>query len=101
MAPRLELQALLVSILGSENVYFQPPPTIQLKYPCIVYERSGEDTEFADDRPYKTMRQYSITHIDRNPDSEVLSKISELPMCVYDRYFPADNLNHDVYNIFF
>jgi hypothetical protein len=101
MAPRLELQALLVTLLGSENVYFQPPPTIQLKYPCIVYERNSEEAEFADDKPYRTTRRYTLTHIDRDPDSEVLNKLSMLPMCVYDRYFAADNLNHDVYNIFF
>ena len=99
MAPRLELHSVLLTIC--DNVYFQPPPSIQMQYPCIVYERDDENTEFADGKPYKTMRRYQLTHIDRDPDSETLAAISALPMCVYDRYFTADNLNHDVYNLFF
>jgi hypothetical protein len=101
MAPRLELQAILVALLGSENVYFQPPPSIQMNYPCIVYKRDDEDTEFADGKPYKTMRRYQLTYIDRDPDSGVLAALSALPMCLYDRHFAADNLNHDVYKLFF
>lgn len=100
MAPRLELQALLLEIC--ENVYFQPPPDLQMKYPCIVYNRDDEDTRYADDRPYKQVRKYRLTYIDRDPDTEaVLSRISLLPRCTYDRYYAADNLNHDVYTLFF
>jgi hypothetical protein len=101
MAPRLELQAILTDILGTNHVYFQPPPSIQMTYPCIVYNRDYELFNYADDKPYKTRRRYQVTVIDRNPDSEILEKISELPLCVYDRFFTADNLNHDVYKLFF
>jgi hypothetical protein len=72
-----------------------------MRYPCIVYKRDDEDTEFADGRPYKKMRRYQVTSIDRDPDSDIPRKISDLPMCVFDRYYPADNLNHDVYKLFF
>lgn len=101
MAPRLELQAILIDLLGSENVYFQPPPTVQMQYPCIVYKRDDEETEFANDKPYKSLRRYLLTYIDQNPDSDVLAEIAKLPMCIYDRNFTADNLNHDVYKLFF
>ena len=101
MAPRLDLQALLVSLLGSNNVYFQPPPTVQMQYPCIVYKQDAERTRHADNKPYSRMKRYQITVIDPNPDSLIPDKIAELPLCVYDRFYAADNLNHDVYNIFF
>lgn len=101
MAQRLELQSKLVEILGSPNVYFQPPPTVQMKYPCIVYKRDRLDTEFADNSPYKHKKRYQITIIDQDPDSEIPDKVAMLPMCVYDRFYTADNLNHDVYNLFF
>ncbi len=101
MAPRLDLQQILVSILGSSNVYFQPPPTIQMKYPSIVYKRDGENTDFADDKPYKRMKRYLVTVIDRNPDSEIPDRIAQLPRCVFDRFYTAENLNHDVYRLFF
>ncbi|MET0787482.1 MAG: hypothetical protein ABWY25_12350 [Paenisporosarcina sp.] len=101
MAPRLELQAVLTNILETNNVYFQPPPSVQMVYPCIVYRRDFELTNFADDRPYQTRRRYQVTVIDRDPDSVIPAKIAELPLCVYDRFYTADNLNHDVYKLFF
>ena len=101
MAQRLELQAILTEILQTDQVYFQPPPTISMKYPCIVYQRDYELTNFADDKPYKRKKRYLVTVIDRNPDSEIPDKIADLPMCVYDRFYTADNLNHDVFKLFF
>jgi hypothetical protein len=101
MVRRLDLQTLLVGILGSDNVYFQPPPSIQLKYPCIVYHREYEQVNHADDIPYKRRKRYMVTVIDRDPDSVIPDKISELPMCSYDRFYTSDNLNHDVYKLFF
>lgn len=101
MAPRLDLQDVLVLILGSNHVYFQPPPSVQMEYPCIVYRRDDENTDFADDKPYRIKRRYQVTVIDRNPDSDIPGKISELPFCVYDRFYTAENLNHDVYKLFF
>lgn len=101
MAPRLELQNLLVDILGSNNVYFQPPPSIQLKFPCIIYNREFEDFKHADNKPYNRTKRYQVTVIDRDPDSDIPDKVAQLPLCSYDRFYTADNLNHDVYNLFF
>lgn len=101
MAPRSELQQLLVNLLGSPNVYFQPPPSVKMKYPCIVYEREYIQVNHADNFPYKRRKRYLITVIDRNPDSVIPDKISQLPLCAFDRSFPADNLNHDVFRLFF
>jgi hypothetical protein len=101
MAQRLELQAILTDILQTDKVYFQPPPSVQMDYPCIVYHRDYELTNFADDKPYKHKKRYLVTVIDRNPDSGIPDKIAELPLCVYDRFYTADNLNHDVFKLFF
>jgi hypothetical protein len=101
MAQRLELQAILVEILGSNNVYFQPPPTVQMQYPCIVYKRDNTRTGFADDLPYTLRKRYLVTVIDQNPDSAIHEAIAKLPTCVYDRFYTADNLNHDVFRLFF
>lgn len=101
MAPRLELQALLVSLLGSSNVYFQPPPSVFMNYPCIVYNRDDINTDFADNKPYKNKKRYQVTVIDKDPDSDIPDKVAALPLCSYNRHFTADNLNHDVFNLFF
>ena len=101
MAPRLQLQSLLVSILGSDNVYFQPPPNVSMKYPCIVYNRDRMDTIHANNKPYKHLKRYQVKVIDRNPDSTIPEKIADLPMCSFNRFYTADNLNHDVFTLFF
>lgn len=101
MAPRLELQAKLVSILGSGNVYFQPPSSIQMVYPCIVYELDDMWTDFADNNPYSLRKRYQATVIDRNPDSAIPNQVAMLPTCVFDRFYKADNLNHHVFTLFF
>jgi len=101
MASRLKLQQLLKTLLGSPNVYFQPPENLKLSYPCIVYARNSGETQFADDNPYTYTKRYGLTVIDKNPDSEILDKIATLPMCTFDRHYTADNLNHDTYNLYF
>lgn len=99
MGLRLDLQTLLLGIC--ENVYFQPPESIELAFPCIVYKRDWALTNFAENRPYKHVKRYQVTVIDRNPDSGIPPQIAALPMCVFDRHFTNDDLNHDVYKLFY
>jgi hypothetical protein len=102
MDRRFELHSILQGILGSVNVYFQPPESVKLVYPCIIYSRGviGR-TEFANDKPYRHQVRYSVTVIDKNPDSPILDKMADLPMCAFERHYTADNLNHDVYNLYY
>jgi hypothetical protein len=99
MAPRLQLHQLLETV--ADNVYFQPPVNIQMQYPCIVYKRDFSNNQFADDKLYAFEYRYMLTVIDRDPDSEILEKVRALPKCVFNRFFTADNLNHDVFSIYF
>lgn len=101
MGQRLELQAVLVEVLGSRNVYFQPPSTLEMQYPCIVYKRDYMKTVFADNHPYRNKKRYQITVMDIDSDSEIPDAVATLPMCSYDRSYTADKLNHDVFNLFF
>ena len=99
MGQRLQLHQLLETF--TDNVYFQPPTNVQLKYPCIIYKRDFADTKFADDNPYNIKLRYAITVIDQDPDSEIPSKVASMPLSLFNRFFTADNLNHDVYNVYF
>jgi len=101
MGTRINLQAILEAILGSSEVYFQPPETVKMSYPAIVYSRIGEDVKYADDIRYIAKKQYKITVIDRDPDSLIPDDIAELPLCGFDRHFTTSNLNHDVYNLYY
>lgn len=101
MALRLSLQALLESLLGSANVYFQPPPSLQIEYPCIVYQRDSASTLFAGNNPYRYVKRYQVTVIEKNPDSIIPDKVAGLPMCTHVRFFTLKNLHHDVFTLFF
>ena len=101
MAQRLQLHSLLKSILGTDNVYFQPPPSLSMKYPCIVYRRDSDNTVFSDNLLYNRRIRYQVIYIDKNPDSTVSEELAKIPLCKFDRFYIADNLNHDIFNIFF
>ena len=101
MGQRLDLQALLEALLESEDVYFQPPASLQMAYPCIVYKRDNMDTQFADNNPYSLTTRYMVTVIDGDPDSVIPKKVALLPQCIYSRSFVAENLNHDVFILYF
>lgn len=101
MASRLDLQELLETLLGSDKVYFQPPPNIQMVYPALVYKRDEISTEFANNKPYIHSKRYQITCIDRDPDSLIPDKIAALPFCVFANAFTANGLHHTVFTIYF
>ena len=101
-ARRLKLHEELCEILGSRNVYFQPPESVRLKYPCIIYSRSTGDVQHADNRPYIINIRYELTLISKDPDSEYITKIQEhFPTCRLDRHFTSDNLNHETFDLYY
>lgn len=102
MASRLELQDELEMLLGSENVYFQPPESLRMKYPCVRYEFAGVNQFRADNKSYVRNRSYSVTHIYKDPDGSLFNDfLTTFQMCNHDRHYVADGLHHDVYTIFF
>lgn len=70
-------------------------------YPAIVYERDFLDTQHADNAPYRQKKRYQVTIIDRDPDSPYPDAVAKLPLCTFVRHFKADNLNHDIYSLYF
>lgn len=101
MDQRLKLQTILEELLGSRNVYYQPPATIQMSYPAIVYSKELYDIKTANDYIYLKKKRYQLTVIDRRPDNPVIEKLMELPLCGYNRHFTSDNLHHDVLTIYY
>ena len=101
MGSRLKLQEELEKLLGTRNVYFQPPPSLKMKYPCIVYERARFNSRFADNLPYKVDKVYYVTYIDTNPDSDMPDKLSRFPQSVFQRHYVSENMYHDQFRITF
>lgn len=101
MAPRLDLQALFVELTNGGNVYFQSPSDLQMEYPCIRYHFDDDKVDHADNLPYFRIKRYSVAVIDRNPDSLIPDKVAQLPLCSFDRFYVAENLNHFLFKLFF
>lgn len=101
MRSRLELQSLLESLLGSRNVYFQPPESIKMNYPAITYSVNDIDKKSADNTAYLLTKQYQLIVIDKKTDNPVIEKLLKLQYCTYDRQFKMDNLYHDVLTLYY
>jgi len=86
-------------IEARKHVYFQPP-TLML-YPCILYAQYSGKTQFADNDPYNHRKRYTVTAIDKNPDSLIPDELAKLSTCVFDRHFTSDNLHHWVFNLYY
>ena len=82
-------------------MYFQPPSSVSMKYPAIVYSLNDVVNNHANNSVYSQSIAYTVTVIDKNPDSEYVKKVSKLPLCSFDRHYTANNLNHDVYTLYF
>lgn len=100
MADRLELHSVLQELLGSSNVYYQPPESIKMQYDAIRYSKKTIDSKYANDRKYSMIDCYELIVISRLPDNPVIKKLLSLPYCSYDRHYIADNLHHDVLTIY-
>lgn len=101
MADRLELHSKLVALLGCDHVYYQSPETIKMEYPAIRYSKTNIKSTFANSNVYSNKKSYEIIVIDKKPDNVVIDKMFELPYVRFDRHYVADNLNHDVFTLYY
>lgn len=99
MANRLQLSKELKKIVP--NVYFQPPASLRISYPCIVYKLASIGTEFADNGLYLKNKMYELTLIHTDPDNLIVEKLLEFPLCSLDRTYVSDNLYHYIYTIYY
>lgn len=102
MDKRLQLQSELEEILGTENVYFQPPESVKLDYPCIIYSKGTPDIKHADNKCYIFTQCYNVTVIYDDPDMEITKDLlGHFLMCSPGRSFSVDNLYHDTLTLYY
>lgn len=97
MLNRLQVQTTLKSVVT--NVYFQPPESIKIQYPCVVYSLNGIDSIYADDNVYKLHDSYMITYITKKADDTKVEELAMIPKIRYDRLYTSDGLYHHVYTL--
>lgn len=99
---RLDLQNELERLLGSSEVHYQPGPSVELSYPCIVYNRSNSNTAWANGYIYRKKSRYSLMVIDEDPDSQIpdilLDNFQYIRM---ERVYSADYLNHWIFDLYY
>ena len=101
MGSRIDLQKMLENILGSDHVYYDPPETVKIKYPAIIYSKNNVWSIRANDARYQSRKRYNLIVVDRRPDNPVIEKLLDLPYCSYDRHYTSDNLHHDSLTIYY
>lgn len=101
MGDRLELHTVLTTLLNSSAAYFQPPESVNLVYPCIVYRRSNIRVDHADNKPYSLKKEYTLTVITKDPDSVLPEQVMMLESARHERAFVVDGLNHTNITIFY
>lgn len=101
-ARRLELHTKLCELLGSGHVYFQPPESIKMKYPAIVYNLSAGRSRYADNMTYLFRKRYSVTVIEKNPDADWAKSMQQaFEYCNFERAYAVDGLNHWQFSLYY
>lgn len=99
---RLKLDQEFREILGTGNVYFQPPSSEKMRYDCIRYERSYIKSTYANNAVYSLKDRYTVTLMYRDPDSDLPYKLlKHFKFISHDTHFTKDNLHHDVFTLYY
>lgn len=102
MNRRLELQAKLENLIQNQHVYFQPPASVRLVYPCVVYTIGEGDVKRANDSIYQYVNSYTITFIYKQPNIDIIEKVlKEFEMCRLNTTYCSENLNHYVFTVYY
>jgi len=101
MGTRSELASILIGIAGEGHVYFQPPSSEKLKYPCIIYRLQQLESFKADNIKYKKHRQYMVLLVSKDADDPMIEDINDLPYCSHQNRYVADNLYHDSFILYY
>lgn len=106
MGRRLELNQKFIDYLnlndGKPHVYFQPPKSVILNYPCIIYRLTSGEKRIANNNLYNYIRSYNVTIIDEDPDVEYDRTFMEsFPYASFNRAYTEDYLNHWVFNLYY
>lgn len=82
------------------NVYYQPPSSKTLQYPCIVFSRENVDQTYANDKIYFLRQNWQIKCISTDSEWDVPKRLLEsMQFIEFDRTYPADNLYHTILNL--
>ena len=93
------LRTKIMDYSGAERVYFQPPPAIQIRYPCIIMKHEGWQFEYGDNLNYLKTVRYQFIVMSTVIDDPLFETIAEYPGMSYDRNYVSDGVYHYVFTL--
>lgn len=76
------------------HVYFDPPESLKLVYPCFVYHFINSVDLYANNVVYLRSYEYSVRYITKKADPILPEAIMDLPYASFESHYTADNLHH-------
>ena len=93
---RLTLHQALIDVLGSRNVYYNPPETLKMEFPAIVYKLDFIEPIHADNKNYLDWTTYKIFVVSSKPDHPAIRKILNMEMTRYSTSYTREGFYHTV-----
>lgn len=101
MDNRLELQNKLETLVGG-RVYFQPPASVNLIYPCAICNLAAGYSRRADDTTYTYTNRFDVMLIFKYPNFKIIEEVLKtFPMCSISRVYIVDNLYHYAFDLYY
>ena len=102
MSKRIELHEKLCDLIQNNHVYFQPPESVKLTYPCFIYRYGGYNVKHANNKNYIGRDYYEVIYFDKNPDNTMVHDfIDYFPLSRFGRHYTSDNINHYTFTLYY
>lgn len=98
---RLLFDAMLKETTGLTHVYYDPPESLFMEYPAIVYSKTNMPARYANNKKYHKSLAFEVKVIAEDPDTYYVDLVHDMRCSRFDRHFIADDLHHDVFTIIF
>ncbi len=97
---RIKAWNIFVGILGSENVYFDPPESAKIEYPAIIFSREKIWKTEADNVGYLFNDRFEVKFIRKTESGDIVDKLLMLPYCEHNRSYKASDMYHDAFTFY-
>ena len=97
----LKLDRLMRDTLGSDYVYFQPPESVSMFYPCVVWNLAKLPVVYADDKAYLKNPKYVIRYISPDPDDPMRDTLVDVLGVPIIQVYCKDGLYHFIYELYY
>ena len=100
MADVDDLRQILIGVLGSPNVYLQPPASLKMLYPCITFSPGAWKTSYAHNKPYILRNVFTVTTIDPDVLSPLPERVAALSTAKFVTRHTTSGLYHVVFELY-